>query len=280
MIPNFDKREKLLLKNFNSLRTVLERLQFWDKILQMSYIEYLYNHNDYKNLRKFKIGKEPMEWKEINDWILNNYSPYLEEKNLKNNLLNIRALTSEFNYKSNLIRDKSVLIKSEMAEIDNSFKAIFSKFNANYQCFENYYEYQLKPDYSKIEPHLITVIQMANGQTLAEYKLYLEKLLKKYIKPVENDHLLNSLNLTQIALLLKYSGILKGMNGAKAIEKARLLSSMLNVGEKGIYDEILSVDLKKNKSIYNFEQIINYLKQNKIKYPLKVLQEELRECKT
>jgi len=279
MIPNFDKRKNQLIKNFNSQKTVLEKLQFWNDKLKMSYIEYLYNHNDYKNLRKFEIGKEPGEWKEINEWILNNYSAYLEEKNLKNDLLNIKKLTSEFNKKSSLIKDKSVLIQSEMAEIDNSFKDIFSKFNADYQCFENYYEYQLKPDYAKIEPHLITVIQIANGQTLAEYKLHLKNLLRKYVKPVENDHILNSLNLTQIALLLKYSGILNGMNEAKAIEKARLLSSMLNIGEKGIYNEILSVDLKKNKSVYNFETIISYLTEKQIKFPLKYLEHQLKECR-
>ena len=280
MIPNIDKNEKLLLNDFNSKKTVSEKLLFWQKELKISYMEYLYNHDNYKNLRKFKIGKEPAEWKEINEWIVNNYCAYLEEKNLKNNLLNIKALTSEFNKKSNLKKDKSTLINSELAEIDNSLKDIFSKFNADYRCFENYYKYQIEPDYSNIEPHIITIISMANGRTLAEYKLYLKNLRRKYVKPAENEHKFKSLNLTQIALLLKHSGLLESMKGAKLKERARFISSMLNIGEKGIYDEIRCVDLPKNKSKHNFEKIINYLQQNKIKYPLKVLQEELKKCKT
>jgi hypothetical protein len=279
MIPNFDKKKKQLLKNFNSLKTVLERLQFWDQILRIFYIEYLYNHNDYKNLREFKIGKEPGEWKEINEYILDNYLSYLEGQEIKNDLLNLKTLKSKFNKKANLIMDKGELIKSELAEIDNSFNNILLKHRADPESFQNYFDYQKKPDYSIIEPHLITIIRIANGQTLAEYKLHLKKLLNKYIKPHHDDHILNSLNLPQIAILLKYSGQLNAMKG-KTIEKARLISRELNIGEKGIYDAIRYVDLPINKSKYNFETVINYLKQIKVKFPIIVLETELENCKT
>lgn len=280
MINNFNENKPALLEEFRSLSSLKSKLDFWENKLGMNYIIFLEDFNNLHDYHEFQIVDghhktidSKLYWEPLNQWILKNFN-YNNPKD-KNYYLNLETLKKQFNEDLKLVRNKFESVSKEIRIIDESFKLSHTgfnvsplssgvmwnfKFNADYKTYTDFITYGLSPDYSSIVPSL-QVLRLANGKTLAQYKIYLNSLLKKYpTEAIENNEE-TQLTSKQIALIIYYTGLL---NSDKDITVyAKIFSGLLDINYKNLYDHIRQKFDWKSKE--NLEAVITFMKNNNIK---------------
>lgn len=287
---NIIEKQKLL-EEFRKLKSIDQKLAFWEDKLGVTYLDFLEDYHYYEQLREFEITDTNTKeiWKQLNEWILENYTKYKKAIPI---FLKLEDLKNEFLETLSNTNDKEQCIYQEIRKIEKSFeevtirRSIFYReqkteyrnqtYNASYEAYFEYYKYKREPDLSNIRPS-IKVLREVNGKTLAEYKLFIESELVNYNTQKNKSSNQDTLTIQQRILLLHISGLLDGMEGDSS-DKARILSPLLSFGYKSVYDSILSVNSKsvrKNKS--NLEAILAFLIKNNEKSVRKKVEDELKK---
>lgn len=284
-----DKKETLL-SEFKKAKNVDQKVQFFSKKLGISYIEFIENLPYYQELREFEFsGYDNKEsWKEVNNWIIDTYVPKGQRDPI---ILKIDQLKKDFKENLSLERKKEEFVLGELRRIEKSFTQHSSKpmlfgtgtvfytnaeFNADFEAYEDFYKYKKEPDFSAHQPRL-SVLALANGKTLAEYRLFVEGELARVKKGKPANEGEQDLSVQQKMLLLHLSGFLDGMKGDNS-NKARILAPLMGHGEKSVYDSILVVhspEVRKNKR--NLSAILTFLEQNGEKSIKKLVADELKK---
>jgi len=280
MTGNLKENKKALLKEFKSLNTIKKKLEFWENKLGMNYLTFLADFNNQDTLHDFQIidsfdkstNIKP-HWEELNLWILKNF----ENNNPKTNnyYLNISFLKKQFNEDLRATKNKAEAILKEIRTIDESFRIMHSPFNrtslssgvmwnftynADHKAYTDFLNYGLSPDYSELFPGL-HIIRYANGKILAEYRAYINSLLKKY--PVNSNNINEDVPLTskQIALLIYYTGLLDSENDN--ITYAKVFSGLLSINYKNLYDDIR--ERFNWRDAKNLQAVLIFMEKNKLK---------------
>ena len=268
-------RENFNITDFKKLETLEEKLDYWESSIMINYIEFLqrFNENDMYHLHKFKIqidydNKEI--WEPLNLWILKNYESMRIENN-SSTLLNIKDLKNKFGKKLLKVDNDANAINDELKYIDESFIKLplrnstvqsyhNSCYYADYGTYHDYLAYNKSPNYSILYPGL-HVIDYSNGKVLAEYRIYLQNLLKKQIS-TRNKNSNDALTSIQVCLLLHYTGILDALKGDFTV-KAKLFSELLDIGYKSMYDKIRAVSPNENNKS-DLEAVLQFMSINNL----------------
>jgi hypothetical protein len=292
------------LKSFNKLKTINERLLFWDNELGMNYVIFLSNFNALQNYHPFEICSvlnrnniysileektKNAESLELNKWLLENWESQSENIDVAYLFLNLKKLKKNFNEKIKNQSNKGQIVRLELKEIDDSFinfglldgvyfgtnSFVNLKFNANYESYTQFLKYKINPDYTLIFPGSHT-INVANGITLAEYRIHIESLEKKYNRRQVEVLSESKLSNNQIALILEYTGLLDSLVCDNTV-KGRLFSSLLNISYKNLYDCIREVNSKKSKNINDLKAVEAFVKENMLHVLVKTLNEDINK---
>ena len=284
---------ELKLDAFNDLKTVEEKIEFWNQELNMGYDNFLQDFHLYPQFHSFEIcstrnlsNDEKLNntdgWKELNFWLLENWKTKETER------INIEDFKKAIDNKMENTDNKAELINFEFRDIDRSSEnfainndffpdcGFYFQYYVNWRSYSELLNYKISPDYSKIPPGINT-IWIDNAIILAKYKNYLETLKKKYIKNTTDTAQDNRLSNNQIALLLEYAGVLDALVWDTTV-KARLFSALLNVGEKKLYDCFREVKSDKNKNNKtDLEAVYNFMGVNDLKSLSKKLKADLEK---
>jgi hypothetical protein len=273
-IKSSEKELKSKLKLFKKTKSLNEKLRFWTENLGMSFLEYLEKFNDLEDYREFEVRdrNDKSSWEELNNYIIKNYSFSGDRI-----YLNLKNLLKKINNELRTTRNKEEIINKELKKIDDSLKHYSPSssgiYNVELEAYQNYFNYQISPDYSSIPPGL-HILRHANGKTLAEYKTNLLDLKNTLLKARYKVIIDEKLTINQIGLLLKYSGALEGMEMYTS-EKARLFSNLLNIDYKNLYDCFRELDSKKRNRQSELKEVLKFAEANKLKSVMEKLKKEI-----
>ena len=272
---------------FKKLNSLTEKLSFWEKDLGINYIDYLENFEQLQDYNQFQIldssdknHKDKPLWSELNQWILDNYTTDKSQK-----YLSLNSLKKTITDRLKTTHTKLEIINRELKKINDSFMHINSNFsggfalgsmrlnveyNADFVSYHDYLDYNISPDYSSFIPG-VQLIRYANGKTLAQYKIYLISLQKKYSTKSVTDNEGKALSSKQIGLLINYAGLISPSKDITTY--ARVFSGLLNISYKNLYDDIREFRVGQDKE--NLESVLSFMKENNIK-PGKQLTDDLK----
>jgi len=249
-VKYFELEEKRTLnEEWLKLKSLTEKLEFWNTKLPVNYIIYMEALKDFSDLDWFKFDVTQSDFKKMNIWILDNYLKLSDNPQKNKQFLNAESLIKDFNEKNNSKEDSNYLVKEEIRRIDRSFVtrttrgggllggiALSSKmnltYNASFESYSDYLEYDIFPDYKYIHPHVGNTLSHENGLTLAKYKKYLLSLLNLNVKekPVpEKEEQSDKYNVRIQHQILHFLGTLEKVNKISTVEKkGAFLSALLN----------------------------------------------------
>lgn len=287
---NISGKEQLL-SEFKKIKSLNQKLSFWEEKIGIMYIDFIEDHSYYEQLWDFEVaGYNSKEtWKDVNEWILENYSRYSKTVPI---FLNLKELKKKFKENLSLTKNKEAFVYGEIRRIEKSFEKFTTtslmfggggtigyhniEFNASYETYIDFYKYKTEPDLSIIQPRL-DVLREVNGKTLAEYHLFVDSELLRIKKGKPSNDIEQDLTVQQKALLLYLSGFLDGMKGDNS-NKARILAPLLSIGEKSLYDAILNVNSSAvRKDENNLKAILIFLEDQEEKSIKKLVSEELKK---
>jgi hypothetical protein len=191
-----------LLKKFQTLEPLKEKLAFWSTELQINYIQYLElgtSDDRYNELKDFDIPIRGFEKEDFARWVIAHYHDLSTHPQKEKELLDFGVLKSRFEAKYELETDKPNYIKKRQIEIEeaftpgSSFSTSFfggiaqsyrptNRFNADYTAFLRG-KRDLKPEYRNIEPFLSAIKQVHNGYSLGLFWRYLDEKEKEISNP-------------------------------------------------------------------------------------------------
>ena len=194
-----EEQKLLLLKEFQLLKTFIQKIAFWETKLGINYFEYFLIHiveNPVIHLIDFEIKPDKSEWGMFNKWILENYPIFLQEKRVSNSkkefghveqkiidrkYYTFKSLTASLELRIEMGEDRSKLIREELKTIDNNYRnsehhpTHFSVlYEADFNTFDNYVRFKELPDYSEIMPSVYYTLRIHNAISLAQFKDFLK----------------------------------------------------------------------------------------------------------
>lgn len=250
------ENKEALIKKFNSLNNWQEKLDFWETILKIDFIEYYteeLERNPVIELYPFEIQADKEDWFEFNNSIIERYKDYILRRRKENKKVehgnyieeqfekrfyDFESLIQKLNYKIEKSRGLELTIIDELKILDDAIDKAKSSdtsllkfsFWADYETFSNYLIYKQVPDFAKINPSVYYTSLVHNGYNLAKYYLYLQQELKKSIedKKEEETDKEDKLTTEQQFLLLDYLGILDKLDIISTdTKKAELIALLL-----------------------------------------------------
>jgi hypothetical protein len=273
------------LSKFKKLKTVENKISFWDQELGINYLSYLERADQLLELYAFQIGGTDKENLELSNWIFKNF-PSLKSSNNNSILLNIKNLKKLLTQTLKCTKNKEYFLKKEIIKIENSFKLyaappefngiafkINSIYNADYETYENIIKYNLEPNYSANIPD-INIISVRNGLILARYLQYLQEQIRKLKH--KNDSKIK-LTVPEIALFLHYTGVSKALSdhSYSNVDISKIFSSLLDIHDKRLCDYIKIPRMKRSLRKDNFEKVLEFMESKKLEKFTKCLKQDL-----
>ncbi len=266
-----ESRRNELIEKFKALKTVKQKLSFWENELQLDYLICLDNGLD--GLYDFYIITEEGEQREhLNKWYLENIPkafPYIK-------YLDSKALKKDLNKRLNLTVNKLSVLIEERKKIDGSFYQRSTKhtiakdgsyFNDLYpaakDAFDDSFLHNEEPDYSKVVSG-INIYRVQNGYILGQYRRYVQQEIDDLKAPKKRKGS-EELTVHQKVLLLHLIGVLDKVDSADTSDKAKVLAPLMGIGFKSFYDAALNVRSKEIKNKENILELLNYLKEKEVK---------------
>ncbi len=243
-----------LLSEFKTLNKLSDKFDFWQTKLKIEYYNSFEQIESDDWISPFVIvPKTAQETEEINNYLID----MIKEKK-PNVFLNIDNLINEFNHRLNPVDNKIKFVTEEIqrvkskAEKPNSITGIKNIFapvqiKESYCCqsYENYLFYNIGLDLKEKVYHPSILIKELNGQTWAEYELYLTDKLN----PSKEQTLKEFTHIEQM-LILDYMGIGKNLNNTKRA----LLFQAITGRDKETTRQYFS-ELEKSKKRANLKEI-------------------------
>jgi hypothetical protein len=242
-IINEEQKERLLNK-FELLKTLDEKLNFWNEHLPFNYIRYFElgsSDESHKKYGCFEFSIDKKDWDKFGKWVVSNYHKLSDEPKKYKTLLVFELMVREFENEFNETSDKLQHVKKELFRIKTSFKQTASRhrsslfgnevsitntlYDVDFTSFEAYKDLELKPDYSDVYPFVYSVLNKENGYTLGRYWKYLEELEKR----LSQQPKVKEFTLDQKLLILHYLGSLKQIMEIKtATKQAKFLQKLIS----------------------------------------------------
>lgn len=266
-----ESRKNELLEKFKALKTVKQKLAFWENELQLDYLICL--ENGLNELYDFYINTDEGEQRQyLNKWYLENIPkafPYIK-------YLDLKALKKDLNKRLNLTKNKLSVLIEERKKIDGSFYQRSSRhtiakdgdyFNDLYAAgkdsFDDSFLYNEEPDYS-IALAGINIYRVQNGYILGQYRRYVQQEIDDLKVPKQRKGS-EDLTVHQKVLLLHLIGVLDKVESIDTSDKAKVLAPLMGIGLKSFYDAALNVRSKEIKNKENILELLDYLKEKEIK---------------
>jgi len=243
-----------LLAEFKALNKISDKFDFWQTKLNIEYYNSFEQIESNNWLSSFVIvPKTAQETEEINNYLID-----MITENKPNVFLNIDNLINDFNYRLNPVANKIKFVteeiqrvksKAEKSSSTNGIKNIFApvQIKESYYCqsYENYLFYNKEVDLKEKVYHPSILIKELNGQTWAEYELYLAGKLN----PSKEQTIKEFTHIEQM-LIFDYMGIGKDLNNTKRA----LLFQAITGKDKETTRQHFS-ELEKSKKRANLEEI-------------------------
>lgn len=263
-----------LQAEFNSLQKLSDKFGFWQRKLKIEYHQYLDKVQEYDWLNHFIITpKTPQETEDVNQYLID----FISEKT-PNALLNIDSLTNDFNSRLNSVENKAKFIMQELEHVKSkakkpipkiglkAFSTSIENFNSYYcQSYENYLLNNKGLDLKEKVYHPSILIKELNGQTWAEYELYLTEVLN----PSKDKEVKKYTHIERM-LILDYLGIGKDLNNTKRA----LLFEAITGKDKETTRQNFS-ELEKSKKKANLKRIMSLFEEIGFKTQAKQVEKEM-----
>ncbi|HYC40815.1 MAG TPA: hypothetical protein VEB63_10020 [Chitinophagaceae bacterium] len=237
-----------LYKDWEKLKSIEEKLDFWTNKLPINYVVFSEeNKEEYRVLDwfTFKVGQR--DYKKLNHWYINKYLELSQDPDKQKKLLVFDDMISAFKKKYESADNKDEMVRKELMRIDFSFedrgiktRGAFSgfgkvyrsnwEFNANYESYITYLNYDVAPDYSQVPPFLFNVLQIENGYTLARYRKYIGTLRKEEDESgiSEQEDKADRYNVRVQLQILYFLGVLQDLDKGTVQEKGVFFGALLN----------------------------------------------------
>jgi hypothetical protein len=236
-----------LLSEFESIKTLEKKLSFWKNKIGFEYYDSLEKLQEEQWILPFFIKLDNShDIEEINNY----YIEIFKDRN-PNSLLDIDNLINDFKNKLTKIENEKEFIRIEIDRVKSlaekttpSFK-IKSKFSYYCQEYEDCLLNNKKIDFREKEIKPIYLHQKLNGQTWAEYHLFLESLLNP-----KKEAKIHTITHVEQMLILEYMGLGKELNNT---QRAKLYQPIINRDVKTTRQYFSSLESEKKKA--NLEYI-------------------------
>lgn len=269
-----------LKTEFNSLKTIDEKLQFWEIKLNQKYFNYYlqtpvntlidFEIKSTKNYEIEYVNKYNLdEYLKINKLVLSTNNELIEFQNpewwknpIDKKRQSLRLQTTEelielLNIRLDDVTNKSEFLKSELSKIETKYSQyksfndysnsfMYEKKNGFIKSYEDYIFNAKKPDYSSHIMPIFMLVGLHFGIELAKYKIHIEKLINptkdKTNKKRETTTFQKLLGLYYLDVIPMFNN-----NDVSDIKKAEIISLILGLS----YDDIRSRLRKIEPENYN-----------------------------
>lgn len=278
MRENIPEQElKELKAEFDSLKSIDEKYEFWEQRLGMHYA--LWSETIYKDSYKYfhYISYNPDEYEAINNRNLEYLKSYRNSKSWSGVLI-LENLIREFNtelengaVKEGLIEDWKEMIDEHTKP--NQHQYTFSKKARFFQpkpelvkAFKTYRTYKEKPNFKEEIISDYSLINRNNGYVLGQLLEFLNSEGKLKIKKKNK-----SLTHAQQVLVLDYLGIMKDNNNIT--QKGRFYGAIIGEDAENTRQKINYIESSRN--IKNLEKLKEIFAAAKLKEPLQKVENDI-----
>lgn len=252
-----DQQRNDLKSEFDNLKTIDEKLDFWDEKLKVDFC--FFDQHEMSDIQDFWI--EPTnedDFEYINTRNLNSLKQGLELVQGKNAVISFEELEQDFLTKIETVKNKEPFIEEEITKLDKIFKKKeieltqnpFSRSGFFIATYRKYYINDIEPVWNKKIYETRNLLESDRGLTTAKYKEFLEdysKQLKTGIpKTPKYTH-------DQQILMLHYLGLYKDLDN---IKKGILFGGIMNRDAETTRQRFSSLETK--KTLKNLNLILSY----------------------
>lgn len=246
---NLNEKELPKLKReFSQLKTVSDKLEFWQLRLKKNYL--FYDRYVLQEISPFLIRPtRKSEIYELNHWLLEN-AILVYGDNTEKIYRSFDKMVIDFEQRLEKVKNKKSLKAHELDSVKKFIEEksipqnpLDSRANFFKNGFENFLFHEIEPDYSKKVYEVDNLLALNYGYNLAKYKRYLETIPDK--KSIDSEQKFKKLHFRQKLLLLDYIGVLDELGTANT-KKAILLSALFGLNSQFIRKEL--TDFHRNKN--------------------------------
>jgi hypothetical protein len=263
-----DEEKSSLLKKFNELKTIDDKIEFWSNNLNIAY--YQWSHFDYNEIKDFFINsKNKHEIDEINRKTLKMAESYLNLRQQRQIVLNFEEIKDVFLKKYENSANKSASIEIEKVRINDIRKSeCDNKPPSNAQssffnhAYEEYFNNKKTPQYNNQIFEYQNLVAMNNGYVIAKFMKYLDKLIEELATEQLADKKIKLNNsginykdkqaasIKQRLIIVQDLGMLKNIN-LDTTKIAKLLSVIFGTSDKNIRIWLSSINTSKVRTKKN-----------------------------